>query len=68
MELDSIDISINVKKSCCMLIGVRHDQSCSTITTMDGRELVWADEIRYLGVFIAFSKTCRDGMPGQYNR
>ena len=24
-ELDSIDMSINVKKSCCMRIGVRHD-------------------------------------------
>ena len=51
-ELDSIDMSLNAKKSCCMRIGVRHDKPCSKITTMDGRELVWADEIRYLGVFI----------------
>ena len=50
-ELDSIDMSINVK-SCCMRIGVRHDKLCSKIITMDGRGLVWADEIRYLGVFI----------------
>ena len=35
-----------------MRIGVRHDKPCSKITTMDSRELVWADEIRYLGVFI----------------
>jgi len=35
-----------------MRIGVRHDKLCSKITTRDGRELVWADEIRYLGVFI----------------
>jgi len=47
-ELDSI----NVKKSCCIRIGVRHDKPCSKITTMGGRELVWTDEIRYLGVFI----------------
>ena len=35
-----------------MRIGVRHDKQCSKIITMDGRELVWADEIRYLCVFI----------------
>jgi len=35
-----------------MRIGVRHDKPFLKITTMDGRELVWADEIRYLGVFI----------------
>ena len=59
-ELDSIDMSINVKKSCCMRIGVRHDKPCSTITTTDGREFVWADEIRYLGIFIvrAFKFKC----------
>jgi len=50
--LDSIDMTINVKKSCCMHIGARHDKPCAKITTVDGRELVLADEIRYLGVFI----------------
>ena len=35
-----------------MRIDARHDKPCSRITTTDGRELVWADEIRYLGVFI----------------
>jgi len=35
-----------------MRIGARHDKLCSRITTMDDRELVWADEIRYLGGFI----------------
>ena len=35
-----------------MRIGVRHDKPCSKITTTDGREFVWADEIRYLGIFI----------------
>ena len=35
-----------------MRVGVRHDKPCSKITTMNGRELVWADEIGYLGVFI----------------
>jgi len=35
-----------------MRIGVRHDKPCSKITMTDGREFVWADEIRYLGIFI----------------
>ena len=34
-----------------MRIGARHDKPCAKITTVDGRELVMADEIRYLGVF-----------------
>ena len=50
--LDSIDMTINVKKSCCMRIGARHDKPCAKITTVDWRELVMADEIRYLGVFV----------------
>jgi len=45
-------MTINAKKSCCMRIGARHDKLCAKITTADGRELVLADEIRYLGVFI----------------
>jgi len=39
-------------RSCCVRIGARHDKTCAKITTVDGRELVWVDEIRYLGVFI----------------
>ena len=38
--------------TCCMRIGARHDKPCAKVTTVYGRELVWADEIRYLGVFI----------------
>ena len=45
-------MSLNAKKSCCMRIDVRHNKPCSKITTIDGHKLVWADEIRYLGVFI----------------
>ena len=41
-ELDSIDMSINVKKSCCMRVGARHEKSCTNITTADGQELEWA--------------------------
>jgi len=43
---------INAKKSCCMRIGVRHEKLCSKIKTLDGPELEWVHEIRYLGVYI----------------
>jgi len=35
-----------------MRIGARHEKLCSKIKTLDGRELEWVDEIRYLGVYI----------------
>ena len=49
--VQSCDMSINVRKSCSMRIGTRHDKPCSKIITSDGQELVWADKIRYLSVF-----------------
>ena len=54
-ELNSIDMVINVKKSCCMRVGTRQDKSCSNISTTDGRQLSWVNEIRYLGVAIVRS-------------
>ena len=42
-------ISINIKKSTCMRTGSRHDKMCAEITMCDGGELLWVDEIRYLG-------------------
>jgi len=51
-ELDCIDMSVNVKNSCCIRIGARHEKLCSKIKTLDGRELEWVDQIRYLGVYI----------------
>ena len=35
-----------------MRIGARHEKVCSRISTLNGRELDWVDEIRYVGVFI----------------
>jgi len=45
-------MTINVKKSCCLRIGARHDKLCSTIHTLDRREFDWVNEVRYLGVYI----------------
>ena len=54
-ELNSIDMVINAKKSCCMRVGTRQDKLCSNISTTEGRQLSWVNEIRYLGVAIVRS-------------
>ena len=51
-ELDAIDMIINVKKSSCLRVGPRHKVACAEITTSDGNNLSWVNEIRYLGIFI----------------
>jgi hypothetical protein len=55
-ELNWLDMLINVKKSCCMRIGPRHDNKCDNIVTTSGHALPWVDEIRYLGIFIVRSR------------
>ena len=51
-ELDAIDMVINVKKSSCLRVGPRHKVTCAEITTSDGNNLPWVNEIRYLGISI----------------
>jgi len=36
-ELNSIDMVINVRKSCYMRVDTLQDKSCSNINTIDGR-------------------------------
>jgi len=50
-ELYAIDRVINVKKSSCLRVGPRHKVTCAEITTSDGNNLPWVNEIRYLGIF-----------------
>ena len=50
-------MAINAKKSACVRIGsrfIRHH--CSTVSTLDGREIRWEESIRYLGVHITSAK------------
>jgi len=51
-ELGWLDIAINVGKSACMRIGVRHNVKCMNISTADGRDILWCDKIRYLGIYV----------------
>jgi len=54
-QLNWLDMSINVKKSCCIRIGPKYDIKCADITTSSGCALPWVSEIRYLGIFIVSS-------------
>jgi len=58
-ELMWLDMAINTKKSCCMRIGPRNDYICANITTNQGYNLPWANEIRYLGTYIVKSRQFR---------
>ena len=55
-ELAWLDMSINVKKSSCLRIGPRYNSFCSNLTTLDGREIMWMNKVRYLGVYLVSSK------------
>ena len=58
-DLDWLDMSINIKKSCCMRIGPRYNIACANIKTSAGLELPWVNEIRYLGIFFTTSTRLR---------
>jgi Reverse transcriptase (RNA-dependent DNA polymerase) len=50
-EKEWLDMSINVKISCYMLIGPRYNIAGANIKTSSGLQLPWLNEIRYLGIF-----------------
>jgi len=52
-ELQWLDISINLKKSCCLRIGPRVEIVCSNLS---GASLTWVNEIHYLGIYIVKSR------------
>ena len=54
-ELSSIDMKINVSKSCCLRIGPRSNVLCASISCSSGDSLPWVEELRYLGVAEAIS-------------
>jgi len=49
-------MAINAKKSACVRIGSRFRHQCSTISTLDRREIRWEESIKYLGVYITSAK------------
>lgn len=59
-ELKWIDMSINVKKSCCIRIGPRFGAQCCSISTSNGDFLPWVTNLRYLGIYLTSARvfTC----------
>jgi len=56
-ELQYLDMAINAKKSVCTRFGPRYKQPCCNLPTSDGREIVWCENVRYLGVHVVSSKS-----------
>jgi len=57
LELNSLGMQINDRKTVCMRIGPRYQANCVNICTAAGKKLEWVHEMRYLGVF--FVSTCK---------
>ena len=57
VELRKLDLYINSAKSVCIRIGRRFCNSCQNLVTTDGHLLIWADSIRYLGVYILAARS-----------
>ena len=49
-------MSLNAATSCCIRIGHRRDKSCNNIVTLNGFQLSWVNELRYLGIFIVSAR------------
>jgi len=58
-ELDYLDMKINFKKSCCLRGGPRCIVNCANIVSLSGCCLLWASELRYLGVNIIKSTSLK---------
>ena len=44
-----------LEKSLCLRVGSRYYSLCCNLTTLDGREITWTDNVRYLVVyFVSF--------------
>jgi hypothetical protein len=56
-ELEALDMPINVRKSMCMRIGPRFNNSCAPLTTLGGHKLTWISEIRYLGIYLVSARS-----------
>jgi len=56
-ELHWLDMSINLKKSCCLRVGKRCNATCANISCIKGQQLQWVNEIKYLGIHIVKAKS-----------
>jgi len=63
-KLTWLDMSINANKSACLRVGPSYNSACCNLTTLHGREIMWTDKVRYLGVYLVSSKvlSCNYGL------
>jgi Reverse transcriptase (RNA-dependent DNA polymerase) len=54
-ELEWLDMSVNVKKSCCMHIGPRYNIARANFKKSAGLELPWVNGVRHHGMFFTMS-------------
>jgi len=54
--LHMVDLPINIDKCHCMRVGPRHNSICKNIT-IKGINIVWVNEIKYLGIIIKKGKS-----------
>ena len=60
-EFDCLDMCINSNKSICIRIGPNHKVRASSMTVQD-RNLVWKDELCYLGVYFISSNSIKSNL------
>jgi len=56
LELNSIDMVVNSKKSFCLRVGPRYDVKCSKVVSSTGQVIPWSNKIRYLSMYIIGSR------------
>ena len=39
-----------------MRVGTRYNRVRCNLTSLDGREIIWAEKVRYLGIYLVSSK------------
>jgi len=49
-------MTVNFKISCYLRISPRAGTVCNVLTRLSGISLIWASEIRYLGIFVVKSR------------
>jgi hypothetical protein len=55
-ELNLLGMFLNSNKSVCMRVGPQCQTACINLCTLSGKQLVWVDELRYLGVYFVSNR------------
>ena len=69
--LADINLQVNEDKCKCICVGRRFKEPCVPIKSLTGIDIAWADEVRYLGVYICGSvqfKTSPSELKKSFNR